>query len=330
MTKVDISVIVPVYNCAAYLMDLLDSLRSQSGVSFEIIAVNDGSTDDSLKLLEQIAQIDSRLVIVNQQNQGLSGARNTGLAHASGQWVAFADGDDWLAPNALATWLQQANQQQLDLLIGNGYQFSSDPTQQPAMPLLSQQPWGEILSGQQWIIRSVKQKEWPHYAWLQLIRREVITTHQLQFIRDILHEDILWTTQLALVAQRIGFCASPVYGYRTNPDSITNSPSMQALLRRANSYVDIIKRLADIAASVEPPLRYALFHHANQESTHLLGLLRKRLPASPPRTALARRFIALGLRRVLFRGATNIHELWRALRCSWLMGSYARQKHTEK
>ncbi len=91
----------------------------------------------------------------------------------------------------------------------------------------------------------------------------------------MLHEDILWTTQLALVAQRIGFCATPFYGYRTNPDSITNSPSMQALLRRANSYVDIINALVKIAASTKPPVRDALLSHANQESGHLLGLLRK-------------------------------------------------------
>ncbi|WP_080094706.1 glycosyl transferase, partial [Yersinia pestis] len=110
---------------------------------------------------------------------------------------------------------------------------------------------------------------------------------------------------------------------------ITNSPSMQALLRRANSYVDIINALVKIAASTKPPVRDALLSHANQESGHLLGLLRKKLPASPQRTALAIRFITLGLRPALFRGVTNLHELWRAIRCSFLMGSYARQKRAE-
>lgn len=330
MNKVDISVIVPVYNCATYLTDLLDSLRNQSGASFEIIAINDGSTDNSLALLEQVAHIDSRLVVINQQNQGLSSARNTGLTRANSHWIVFVDGDDWLAPHTFSTWLQQANRQQLDVLIGNGYKFSRNPEQQSVTPLLFQQPWGEVLSGQQWIIRCVKQKEWPHYACLQLIRYDVIRTHQLQFIRGLLHEDILWTTQLARVAQRIGFCAFPFYGYRTNPDSITNSPSIPVLLRRANSYVDIIKALADIAASSAPPLRRALLRHANQESTHLLGLLRKKLPTSPQRTALASRFITLGLRTVLFRGAANIHGFWRAIRCSLLMRSYARKNHAEE
>ena len=152
-----------------------------------------------------------------------------GIAKAKGNWVAFADGDDWLAPHALSTWLQQVKQQKLDVLIGNGYQFSSNPERKPVTPLLGQQPWGATLNGQQWIILSVKQKEWPHYAWLQLIRRDVISTHQLQFIRDMLHEDILWTTQLALVAQRIGFCATPFYGYRTNPDSFALSHWVCAL-----------------------------------------------------------------------------------------------------
>lgn len=306
MSNKDISVIVPVFNCGAYLALLLDSLYQQSGVSLEIIAVNDGSTDNSLAILEAAAHRDPRLVIINQPNQGLSAARNAGISRATARWVAFADGDDWLAPNALLTWLRQAEQQQLDLLVGNGFSFTTDPCLSPESPLLHKQLWGQALSGQQWIIRSVEHNEWPHYAWLQLIRRELINTHQLVFIPKMLHEDILWTTNLALVTRRIGFCETPFYGYRTNPQSITHSPSTQALLARANSYLHIIKALVSLARAQELPLRTALLRHANQESGHFLGLMRKRLPPSPERTALAIEFRELGLPSALYRGASNI------------------------
>lgn len=327
MNNRDISVIVPVFNCGAYLALLLDSLYQQSGVSLEIIAVNDGSTDNSLAILEDAARSDSRLIIVNQPNQGLSAARNAGITRATARWIAFADGDDWLAPNALLTWLQQAEQQQLDLLVGNGFSFTADPCLPPDSPLLHKQSWGKTLSGQQWIIRSVEHNEWPHYAWLQLIRRELINTHQLAFIPKMLHEDILWTTHLAFAAQRIGFCNAPFYGYRTNLQSITHSASVHTLLARANSYLHIIKALVSLARAQELPLRAALLRHANQESSHFLGLMRKRLPPSPERTALAIEFRELGLPSALYQGASNIHEFWRALRCSVILARLAQQNH---
>ncbi|MFA3780845.1 glycosyltransferase [Yersinia sp. 1652 StPb PI] len=328
MANKDISVVVPVFNCAAYLTQLLDSLYQQSGVSLEIIAVNDGSTDDSLTILVAAARHDSRLVIVNQANQGLSAARNAGIARATAPWIAFVDGDDWLASDALSTWLQQANRQQLDLLIGNGFTFTTDPHLAPSSPLLHKQPWSEILSGQQWVIRSIEHNEWPHYVWLQLIRRELIATHQLAFIPGMLHEDILWTTHLALAVQRVGFCDTPFYGYRTNPLSITHSPLPQALVARANSYLRIINALINLSATQQPPLSRALLRHANQESGHFFGLMRKKLSPSPERSALAAEFRALGLPKALFQGAGNISEFWRAVRLSVTLWRYAQQKHS--
>lgn len=325
MASIEVSIIVPVYNCETYLTEMLDSLRSQTGVSFEIIAVNDGSTDTSPERLADIARDDSRLMIINQVNQGLSAARNAGIAQAKGQWIAFVDGDDWLAPNALHSWLTQAKEQSLDLLIGNGYRFTTNPSVQTEAPLLHKQPWGEVLEGQQWIMRSIAQDEWPHFAWLQLIRRDLIADNQLAFIRDMVHEDILWTTQLARVAQRVGFCQQPFYGYRTNPESITNSPSPQALQRRANSYLDIIHGLVEIAANSPPALRKALLRHANRESGHLLGLIRKKITDPIARRALAKRFFALGLPAALFQGSTTFSEFWRALRCNLTLGFYTKK-----
>lgn len=322
MKPLEVSIIVPVFNCETYLAELMDSLRSQAGVLFEIIAVNDGSDDSSLEILSDIALKDSRLIIINQSNQGLSAARNAGITQAKGQWIAFVDGDDWLAPNALHCWLTQAREQSLDLLIGNGFRFITTPAVQTETPLLHKQPWGEVLDGQQWIMRSVDQNEWPHFAWLQLIRREVITENQLAFIRYMVHEDILWTTQLALVAKRVGFCQQSFYGYRTNPESITNTLSPEALQRRANSYLDIIYGLVEIAGNSPPALRKTLLRHANRESGHLLGLIRKKITSPFARSTLAKRFFALDLPAALFRGSTTFSEFWRALRCSLLLAYY--------
>lgn len=98
---VKISVVLPVYNVADYLRKCLDSLVNQTFKDFEVICVNDGSTDLSLGILEGYALTDSRFKIISQENQGLSGARNTGIEHVQGEYVLFVDSDDWLEENAL-------------------------------------------------------------------------------------------------------------------------------------------------------------------------------------------------------------------------------------
>ena len=91
-----ISIIVPVYNAAPYLPQCLDSLVNQTYRDIEIICVNDGSTDNSLDILKAYAERDSRILVIHQENQGLSDARNKGLKNARGEWVMFVDSDDWI------------------------------------------------------------------------------------------------------------------------------------------------------------------------------------------------------------------------------------------
>ena len=98
---VKISIVLPVYNVANYLRKCLDSLVNQTFKDFEVICVNDGSTDMSLSILEGYSLTDSRFKIITQENRGLSGARNTGIKHVRGEYVLFVDSDDWLEDNAL-------------------------------------------------------------------------------------------------------------------------------------------------------------------------------------------------------------------------------------
>ncbi len=103
-----ISVILPCYNAGAYLSACLDSLLAQSMRNFEVIFVDDGSRDDSLALARRYAERDARIHVFSQENQGVSAARNLGLAHARGEWITFVDGDDLLPPDAFETLLSGA------------------------------------------------------------------------------------------------------------------------------------------------------------------------------------------------------------------------------
>ena len=93
-----VSVIVPVYNVSPYLREALDSVINQTYKELEIIIVDDGSTDGSASIYEEYAASDPRIKLIHQANKGLSGARNTGLEHATGEFVSFIDSDDSISP----------------------------------------------------------------------------------------------------------------------------------------------------------------------------------------------------------------------------------------
>ena len=103
-----ISVILPCYNAGAYLSACLDSLLAQGMRDFEVIFVDDGSRDDSLALARRYAERDARIHVFSQENQGVSAARNLGLARARGEWITFVDGDDLLPPDGFETLLSGA------------------------------------------------------------------------------------------------------------------------------------------------------------------------------------------------------------------------------
>lgn len=112
-----ISIIVPVYNAAPYLPQCLDSLVNQTYRDIEIICVNDGSTDNSLDILKAYAERDSRILVIHQENQGLSDARNKGLENARGEWVMFVDNDDWIDISTCQITLETVHAHQADVVM---------------------------------------------------------------------------------------------------------------------------------------------------------------------------------------------------------------------
>lgn len=115
------TIVVPVYNVEKYLPKCLDSLVNQTYTDIEIICVNDGSTDSSLQIMEEYAQKDNRIKIINQENQGVSVARNVGIDNATGDYILFLDSDDWLELEACETIVKNLDKN-VDILFF-GYKF---------------------------------------------------------------------------------------------------------------------------------------------------------------------------------------------------------------
>lgn len=112
-----ISIIVPVYNVEKYLSQCLDSLIYQTYKNIEILCVNDGSLDNSKNILDKYLLKDNRIKVINQKNQGLSAARNTGIAHANGKYIMFVDSDDWLELETCEIAVCEAEKEEADLVF---------------------------------------------------------------------------------------------------------------------------------------------------------------------------------------------------------------------
>ena len=124
-----ISVIIPIYNTGEYLPRCLDSILHNTYQNLEVICINDGSTDDSAAILEQYAKADSRIIAVNQENAGVSAARNTGLDRATGDFIAFVDSDDWVHSQYFEILIQFGSSKKADIVACNfcrTHQFDSN------------------------------------------------------------------------------------------------------------------------------------------------------------------------------------------------------------
>ena len=119
-----VSIIIPVYNKAEYISDCLESLLKQDFDSFEIIAVDDGSTDDSGKICDKKASQDSRIRVIHTENGGVTAARRIGVEHAKGRYIVFADADDELMPDALNILYKAIEESGTDEVIGRYQSFS--------------------------------------------------------------------------------------------------------------------------------------------------------------------------------------------------------------
>lgn len=121
-----VSILVPVYNVELYLRQCLDSLKKQSLTDIEIICVNDGSTDGSLDILNDYASTDNRIKIINKRNGGLPSARNAGLDAATGEYVGFVDGDDFVEPDMFKKLYLAAKHEKADIVVCGANCISDD------------------------------------------------------------------------------------------------------------------------------------------------------------------------------------------------------------
>jgi len=297
--KIDVSVIIPAYNAAETIGILVSKILRETNVNIELIVVNDGSTDGTSSIIKSIR--DDRVILIEQENQGVYAARNAALGIHQGEWVIFLDADDDVADRFVYTRWQMAIKVQADVVIFNAWHCNTGHK-----AVHKKQPYGSSLSGHDWIQHCVTHHEWPHYLWLQMVRSSYIKQHSLAFHHGKSHKDILWTVHLAVSNGRFYLSDRKDYTYKVNTDSITHRNDYFDV--RALSYIDVIAEIIRLAKQDKNKrIRLFLLRHALVETRHFLGLYRKKVRDESGVKASFRDNISLAC---LFKGIGSISDVF--------------------
>ncbi len=216
----EISITIPVYNVDKYLARCLDSILNQTfKLDYEIICVNDGSTDNSQKILEEYAKKYDKIKIINQENLGLSEARNTALDHVTGKYTMFVDADDFIATNALEGLYNYAEKYNADVVVfdflsgipGNKNLYRQN------FPMITKK-YGDnafnIKSAEPFVYRFI-----PVASWCKFYKTEFV--RNIKFCKKLIYEDVPHWAEVFSKAEKIHYLPIPYYFYiRKRTDSI--------------------------------------------------------------------------------------------------------------
>lgn len=224
MEEPKISIIVPVYNTEKYLEQCLDSLLAQTFTDLEIICVDDGSTDNSLKILNDYKTRDERITVITQENQGQYAARNKGVEHSTGEWITFVDSDDWVGENCYETFINTLtnNTPPPDIFMFNGTSFTKDENNPEDLNLrdfFSVDDWKK-KSGEICTFKDCKNPfEGNLSVYNKIYRKDFLEEHGINFEKSSIMEDELYWIEAFCAAKSVYLCDEIFYFYRQQPDS---------------------------------------------------------------------------------------------------------------
>ena len=229
-----ISVIVPVYNVESFLRKCLDSIMQQSFQDFEVIIVDDGSTDSSGSIAQEYVKEYANVQMITQENGGLGAARNTGISAAKGEFLLFVDSDDTIDKNTLQVLMDTVNSTNADLVIfdflsedlhGNVTQISEECVQKNSDATLSQCP--QLLL------------DWPA-SWNKFYHRKLFIDTEIRFPKKVWYEDFRTTPKILTLASHIEYVNKPFYHYLQRPGSIMRSANVDRNKEIIDAFDDLV------------------------------------------------------------------------------------------
>ncbi len=244
-----VSLIVPVFNSAPFLRECLGSVLAQTLPDWELVCVDDGSADESPRILAEYSARDGRIVAMRQPNSGQGAARNAGLGKARGEYVLFLDSDDLLDPGALADLVKVCDENRLDHLIFGARCFSSTPEadagRMAALDRMYAPPAdleGRVVSGRELFKALASSDRLCVSPCLRMMRRVSLENPRCRFPEGIVLEDNVFTPFAVLSAERASVAGIVCYRRRLHPASTTANPGWR-VRRAADGLVAYVKFL---------------------------------------------------------------------------------------
>jgi glycosyltransferase involved in cell wall biosynthesis len=229
-----VSIIVPIYNTGRYLYRCVESILLQDEYStIETILVDDGSTDGSNLIAEQIALEHQEIVFIRQKNRGLGGARNAGARLARGKYLFFLDSDDYIGcVNAISVLYSRAMVSDADIVWCSKNETAELNQAQKRLDPITQFH-EEVIDGKSLI----RQIDFTNAVWRGLFKKVFLVENSLRFREKVFYEDADWTLRAFYGAKRVSVVSFSVYVYCYRSDSITNTKGVKALRDNARSLI---------------------------------------------------------------------------------------------
>ena len=248
--NISVSFVLPVYNVETYLCQCLDSILVQSLNDYEIILVNDGSTDGSLSLCLEYERKYKFVHVINQPNQGVSAARNAGIKHAKGKYICFLDADDYYISDFSKSFFDLCEMNELDIIRGL-YCVVEEDNELPDLKNWKRKLsfYNTVMDGGLFLYHSMRERSNEVVPWLGYFRREFLLENRIAFPEGISFEEDQIFFMKALVGQPCRVMQVPVvfYAYRQRPESATAVLSLQ----KAQDAAFIVSRELELACLIK-------------------------------------------------------------------------------
>lgn len=242
---VEVSIVIPVFNSERYISMCLDSILAQDYHDFEVLIVDDGSTDKSGQICDTYQLKDNRIKVLHIRNSGVSVARNIAIKKASGKFLAFCDSDDVWASNYLTIMIEQMNNNHVDLVACSFTEFSekeSSPFDSFDLEKYEVEEYrkDEILN------QILNNKKCKGYIWNKLFRMSNVIKNLLFKENITINEDELFVLQYIDKNTRLCMCKVPLYGYRSNASGVMNSRKLLDSINSLQALELIYGRISEL------------------------------------------------------------------------------------
>lgn len=239
-----LSVIVPVYNVEKYLKKCLDSILMQTYKDYELILVNDGSTDNSSKICDEYANLNKNIKVIHKKNGGLSEARNIGLKTASKEYVFFIDSDDFLDDcKAFEKIIRRTDETKVDVLNFGFKKYYEESNKMVSYFKKEDYIFKKNYDIKQTFSYIIKNNLYIASAWNKVIRTQILQKNNLKFIEGIYSEDIEWCNRLAIYSKTFDYLNEDFYCYRQRKESISKNILSKNLLDLKDSIITCYKQI---------------------------------------------------------------------------------------